>query len=120
MKINDIFYENQYDEAYNFVCNSLHYTAIIEIEADENGRRFQIVEVDPPTEKELAEQELRELKAWFNSYYAEHEQKYRRLHLLNKPTDEGTDALSALTALYTEAEEKRARIQALEAQIGMA
>ena len=120
MKINDIFYENQYDEAYKFVCNNLQHTTIIEIAPDEKGRRFQIVEKPKPTANDLARQEIEELKSWFDNYYAQHEQKYRRLHLLNKLTDEGSDALSALTALYTEAEEKRARIQALEAQIGLA
>lgn len=118
MKLNDIFYENQYSEAYKHIC--LFDLAIKEIEADENGRRFQIVEKPKPTANDLAEQEIRKLKSWFDGYYTQHEQKYRRLHLLNKPTDEGTDALSALTALYTEAEEKRARIQTLEAQIGLA
>lgn len=118
MKLNDIFYENQYDEAYRYIC--LFDLAIIEIEADEKGRRYKIVEKPKPTTEDIAKQEIRELRSWFDGYYAQHEQKYRRLHLLNKLTDEGTDALSALTALYTEAEEKRARIQALEAQIGLA
>ena len=120
MKINDIFYDNQYDEAYKFVCNNQPHMTIIEIEADEKGRRYKIVEKIKSTANDLAEQEMRELKVWFNGYYTQHEQKYRRLHLLNKLTDEGSDALSALTALYTEAEEKRSRIQALEAQIGLA
>lgn len=118
MKLNDIFYAEQYDEAYRYIC--LFDLAIIEIEADEKGRRYKIVEKIKPTANDLAEQEMRELKVWFDGYYTQHEQKYRRLHLLNKLTDEGTDALSALTALYTEAEEKRARIQTLEAQIGLA
>lgn len=118
MQLNSIFYEEQYSEAYRYIC--LFDLSIKEIEGDEKGRRFQIVEKPKPTANDLARQEIEELKAWFDGYYTQHEQKYRRLHLLNKPTDEGTDALSALTALYTKAEEKRARIQELEAQLGLA
>ena len=60
MELNQIFYENEYNEACNF-CFAHNYT-IQEIEADENGRRFQIVEIPQPTESELAQQEIQELK----------------------------------------------------------
>lgn len=67
-----------------------------------------------PTQKELAQQEIAELKTWFDIYYAQHEQKFRRFISLGKKTDEGTDANIELVKLYVEAEEKRKKIQELE------
>lgn len=58
--------------------------------------------------------ERTELDDWFCGYYAVHEQKFRRLIALNKPDDDGINAVDKLTALYEEAEVKRARIQELE------
>ena len=83
---------------------------------------------DNVEEVEITEQEFNEyieshdelvkekisLTDWFDNYYATHEQKYRRLIALNKPDDDGVSASEKLTALYNEAEEKRARIQELE------
>ena len=112
MELGTIFRENEYNEACNF-CFAHNYT-IKEIEADENGRRFQIVEIPKPTESELAQQELTELKKWYDIEYARKEQKYRRLHTLGKLTDEGKDPYNELINLYKEAEIKRARIQELE------
>lgn len=63
---------------------------------------------------ELLKQEKDNLKYWFDKYYTEHEQKYRRLHSLNKLTDLGKDPYNELINLYNEAEIKRARIQELE------
>lgn len=60
MELGTIFYENEYNEACDF-CFAHNYT-IQEIEADENGRCFQIVEIPLPTEKQLAQQEIQELK----------------------------------------------------------
>ena len=60
MELNQIFYENKYNEACNFAFENNN--TIKEIEADENGRRFQIVEIPQPTESELAQQEIQELK----------------------------------------------------------
>lgn len=57
---------------------------------------------------------LNELKLWFDTYYTQHEQKYRRLHTLNKLTDDGKNAYDALIGLYNEAEDKRRRIQEIE------
>lgn len=60
-KINDIFYE---DEEYSLraeFCNENN-LLIVEIEADDNGRRFQIQEPPKPTEKELAEMRIFEIK----------------------------------------------------------
>ena len=54
------------------------------------------------------------LKYWYDNYYTQHEQKYRRLHSLGKLTDEGKDPYNELISLYNEAEIKRARIQELE------
>ena len=57
--VNDIFYlDEQYAERAEF-CNASseeHRLVIIEIEPDENGRRFQIQEVPPPSEEEILNQ----------------------------------------------------------------
>ena len=114
MELNQIFYENEYNEACDF-CFTHNYT-IQEIEADENGRRFKIVEIPQPTEKQLEEIEIESLKNWFNTYYAEHEQKYRRLHTLNVKCDDGSSPYQALIQLYNTAEINRKRIQELESK----
>lgn len=61
--------------------------------------------------------EYKNIIGWFNGYYAEHEQKYRRLYTLGKLTDEGKDPYRELINLYNVAEIKRARIQELEVLI---
>ena len=62
MNLGTIFYINQYDEAFKFINeNGL---TINEIEPDENGRRFQIAEIPPPTEEDI-----------LNSLRAEREQE---------------------------------------------
>lgn len=60
------------------------------------------------------EEEIKDLKLWLDTYYARHEQKYRRLKTLGILTDEGKDPYNELINLYNEAEIKRARIQELE------
>lgn len=62
MKLGSIFYEEQYSKAYEYVIKHTDYT-IQEIDSDEKGRRFQIVESSKPTESELAIYEITELKA---------------------------------------------------------
>lgn len=111
MELNQIFYKNQYEEAY-YTC-AKHGWTITEIEADEKGRRFQIVE-NKPSETDLLQNEMQELKQWLDVYYSQHEQKYRRLHTLNILTDEGTNPYEELVKLYQEAETKRKRIQQIE------
>lgn len=61
MELGSIFYEEQYDEAYEYVTGNNDCT-IYEIESDEKGRRFQISEIPKPTERELADYEIKELK----------------------------------------------------------
>ena len=68
----------------------------------------------PYTNNELNLIEINNLKYWYDNYYSQHEQKYRRLHTLGKLTDEGADPYNELINLYNEAEIKRARIQELE------
>lgn len=110
--LGDIFYDdNEYSARAQF-CNE-HGYMIKEIEPDENGRRFQISEVEI-NQEDIAMNEIVELKEWFDIFYAQHEQKYRRLYTLNKQTDEGEDPHDKLLALYAEAEIKRARIQEIE------
>ena len=61
MELNKIFYENDYNKAFEYI--SKHKMTIIEIEPDENGRRFQIVQpkVDETFQKEVRIQELQNL-----------------------------------------------------------
>lgn len=51
MKLNQIFYETNYTQAYDYAMAN-GYT-IKEIEADEQGRRFQIIEIPQPTEEQI-------------------------------------------------------------------
>ena len=69
-----------------------------------------------PTEKEIAQNELLTLKNWFDIEYMRLEQKFRRLHTLGKDYN-GKNAYDELIQLYQIAEEKRQRIQELEALI---
>lgn len=117
MELNTIFYEEDYKKAYDFIQASEINLTIAEIEKDEKGRRFQIVLAREETALFKLENEIEELKTWFDTYYTQHEQKYRRLNLLGLNTDEGKDSLEALRELYIEAETKRKRIQELEAQL---
>lgn len=88
-----------------------------------NGKELVVVNgkviatVRKESKQELTQKELKELKYWFDNYYSQHEQKYRRLHSLGKLTDEGKDPYNELINLYNEAEIKRARIQELEGLI---
>lgn len=112
--INELFYddENYTDKAE--WCNKNNEYTIVEATPDENGRRrFKFIK-QVESKQELAQKELLELKYWYDNYYTQHEQKYRRLHSLGKLTDEGKDPYSELINLYNEAEIKRARIQELE------
>lgn len=72
MELGMIIYENEYNEACDF-CFAHNYT-IKEIEANENGRRFQIVEIPQPTERELAQQEIQEIKEKLAKYKEDVEQ----------------------------------------------
>lgn len=64
-KINDIFYvDEEYSQRAEF-CNN-NGLVIVEIEADEKGRRFQIQEVPAPTQEELNQQRIYELKQKLN------------------------------------------------------
>lgn len=111
MELNQIFYKEEYDKAYSIAV--LNNWTIKEIEADDKGRRFQLIE-NKRTEKELLQDEMQELKNWFDNYYEQHEQKYRRLHTLQQLCDDGADPYDELIKLYKHAEDYRKRIQFLE------
>ena len=116
MQLNDIFNIDKYAQAYEYVIQN-GYT-IKEIEKNLNGeRQFKIVDIPAPSETEKLQIEMNELKIWFNEYYTQHEQKYRRLITLNKADDDEVDGQTKLITLYEEAEQKRARIQELESRI---
>ena len=106
MELNSIFYINQYDEACNFSAE--HNYTIKEIEPDENGRRFQIVEVPELTENQILEK-LRARREdecfmyinrgvlWYNTLTSEQQQELNtwyqawldvpQVYLETKPTD---------------------------------
>ena len=117
MELGTIFYEKDYSNACDYSAQN-GYT-IKEITSDSFGRRFQIVEIPQPTEKQFAEIEIESLNNWFKVYYAEHEQKYRRLHTLNVMCDDGSSPYQALIQLYNTAEINRKRIQELERKYGI-
>ena len=113
MELNQIIYEDNYQQAFDYI--SKNKLAIIEIDADDKGRRFKIVDPSTTIPQEYKNiNEIEKLKNWYDTYYTQHEQKYRRLHSLGKLTDEGKDPYNELINLYNEAEIKRARIQELE------
>ena len=114
--IGDIFYlDSDYQNKVKF-CND-NKLVIEEIEKDIHGnRQFKICEYQID-ELDNLKVELEDLKIWFNEYYTQHEQKYRRLITLNKADDDEVDGQTKLITLYEEAEQKRARIQELEVRI---
>ena len=80
------------------------------------GGKVVAVEYEP-TQTELYENELNQLKQWFDVEYMRAEQKYRRLHTLQELCDDGVSPYYKLIDLYKEAEIKRAKIQELEVLI---
>jgi hypothetical protein len=71
MNIDDIFYEQDYQSAVDFISVNEN-TTIQEIDADENGRRFQIVAVIPYEETEVyktACQTATTYNTWYNETY---------------------------------------------------
>lgn len=116
--LGEIFYLDKEYSARAKFCNENGYV-IQEIEPDEKGRRFQIQEIPKPTAKDLAMIEINSIKNWFNGYYTEHEQKYRRLYTMKLYCDDGTHPYDKLTELYQTAEKNRKRIQELESQYGI-
>lgn len=71
--INDIFYlDDEYAKRAHF-CNQ-NGLQIVEIEADEKGRRFQIQEMPAPTQEELNQREISKLKILLNKYKEDVEQ----------------------------------------------
>ena len=106
MKLNEIFYENQYDDACDF--SAVNGYIIKEIEPDEQGRRFQIIEIPPLTDEQILEQ-LRYRREeecfpiinrgvlWYNTLTTEQQQELNtwyqswlnvpQVYLETKPTD---------------------------------
>jgi len=64
--------------------------------------------------KKSKQKEIHDLQNWFDNFYAQHEQKYRRLIALGKLCDDGTNPTTNLTSLYVLAESNRAKINELE------
>lgn len=60
-QVNDIFYfDNEYSARAEW-CNQ-NGKVIVEIEPDENGRRFQIQEIPAPTKEELEQMRIYEIQ----------------------------------------------------------
>lgn len=61
-----------------------------------------------------AVKDITDTKEWFNIYYRNHEEEYRRLISLEINCDDGSNPKDKLKELYQEAEIKRKKIQELE------
>ena len=73
MKIGDIFYENEnYDEKVEF-CNKNN-AIIVEIDADEHGRRFQLQEIPKVSEIQLTLNKIFQKKQLLQKYKEDVEQ----------------------------------------------
>lgn len=66
------------------------------------------------TDKELAQNSMKEIENWFDEEYTKQEQKLRRLITLKQKTDNDSDPYNELIALYNFAEGKRKEYQRLE------
>lgn len=93
-------------------CN-LNNLSLRDISEEKNGQKFIIEEMPKSTLNDLTN-EMGFLKIWLDTYYMQHEQKYRRLHTLGLKCDNGADPYNELVKLYNEAETKRKRIQKIE------
>lgn len=74
MKINDIFRESEYSQAWQLVKANIENLTIIELPADSDGRRFQIIEIPEPSAKEKAETEILQIKEKLAKYKEDVEQ----------------------------------------------
>lgn len=60
MQLGTIFTIEQYDEAYQYVTDNNY--SIQEVESKEGERQFKIVELPQPSEEEIKQQRIEELK----------------------------------------------------------
>ena len=72
-KVGDIFYLDDEYSARAEYCNQNN-LMIVEIEADINGRRFQIQEIPEPTGEDLIIEQIQEKKALLQKYKEDVEQ----------------------------------------------
>lgn len=112
----EVGYIFKLDENYTKISEFCNNNGLIinEITPINNERCFKIEEKPKLNNNQLLQEEIYNLKQWFNTYYTEHEQKYRRLNTLKQLTDELEDPYNKLVELYQEAEIKRKRIQEIE------
>lgn len=112
----EVGYIFKLDENYTKISEFCNNNGLIinEITPINNERYFKIEEKPKLNNNQLLQEEIYNLKQWFNIYYTKYEQKYRRLSTLKQLTDEGKDPYNELINLYNEAETKRARIQEIE------
>lgn len=107
MELGTIFRENEYNKAIEYISQYSNLT-IQEIEPDEQGRRFQIVEIPQPTEEQILDnlRARREYECfsvinrgvlWYNTLTSEQQQELNtwyqawlnvpQVYLETKPTD---------------------------------
>lgn len=103
------------DANFNEICDfcNMNDLTLKDISEEKNGQKF-IIEETPKSSINEMSNEMGYIKLWLDTYYTQHEQKYRRLHTLGLKCDNGADPYNELINLYNEAEIKRARIQELE------
>ena len=117
MKLNDIFKNEQYSEAYQFAEENNYLINCIG-KSEEGEYLYQIVERNIEEEaRYVLQSEIENLKYWFDTEYRYKNEKYVRLIALNTPDDDGVSAEIKIMQLYELAEEKRKRIQELEKMI---
>lgn len=106
--------------AYITKNNQLYYAPANEPQENERATEEQIKQANLVIEYVS---EYNKLLDWFSFTYNKYDEKYRRLNTLYNvgllTTDEAKNAYSNLIALYNEAEDKRKRIQELEALINV-
>ena len=107
--------EGHYETIKEYANGGKDIAYVIDKPAVEEQDIYEDIQVFIPyTKNDLILNEINNIKSWYENYYSQHEQKYRRLHTLGVKTDEGKDPYDELINLYNEAEIKRARIQELE------
>ena len=111
--LNEIFTIDLYLQKYEEIKDDENFTIKEIAPANDGVRRFmyQYIEDNQNHSNEI---EYYALLNWFDTFYTQHEKKYRRLMSLNKLDDDGINAKAKLDNLYELAEKNRLRIQELE------
>lgn len=110
--VGDIFYlDDDYDNKVAF-CNANNYR-IIEIEPDENGRRFQIQDQPLQTIEESIRSQISALENWFAEIYDVQIQQYMRCQRLGIEYDNKHGTVSELDSEAIKNSERIKELRAL-------